>query len=164
MPSRRTTEHELFRVGRSRTGLGLFAVTEIKKGQFVAEYRGKRIPASEADTLNNKYLFDLNSRWTIDGADRRNVARYINHGCRPNAKARIVRGTIRIYAVKTIRPGDEITYNYGRGYFERYLEPHGCKCVHCEQNGRGAGAAKRSNGAAKRAAKRAPRKGPRARN
>jgi hypothetical protein len=161
MPTKKATEAETFRVGRARTGLGLFATTQIKKGEFVAEYWGKRIPSSQADTMNTKYLFDLNSRWTIDGADRRNLARYINHACRPNTKAHIMRGTIKIYATKTIRPGDEITYHYGRGYFERFLEPKGCKCAHCDAKAPRS-RAKRTNGAATgKPAKRAPRNGAR---
>src|SRR5438105_7005128 len=75
-----------FRIGRSKTGLGLFATVAIRKGAFIAEYWGRRIPTKTADDLNTKYLFEINSRWTIDGSDRRNLARYINHSCRPNAE------------------------------------------------------------------------------
>jgi SET domain-containing protein len=131
----RTSKHESsqqpFRVGRSRTGLGLFAVAPIKKGAFIVEYWGKPMRSEEADKLYTKYLFDLGNGWTIDGADRSNVARYANHSCKPNAEARVGRRSVRIYAAKTIRPGDEITYDYGREYFEQILEPIGCKCAAC---------------------------------
>src|SRR5580692_3113880 len=96
-----------FRVGRSRSGLGLFAVEPIRKDKFIIEYWGKRILSTKAAKLNTKYLFDLNSRWTIDGSDRRNLARYINHSCRPNAVARGGRDVIRIYAKRNIQPGEE---------------------------------------------------------
>ena len=119
-------------MGRSRTGLGLFAVEPIKPGQFIVEYWGERISNREADKLNTRYLFELNSRWTIDGADRRNVARYINHACRPNAKATVERGSIRVYAKRRIAPGDEITYHYGPRYFSNFIAPKGCCCAHCE--------------------------------
>jgi SET domain-containing protein len=125
-----------FRVGRSRTGLGLFAVAPIKKGAFIIEYWGKIIPTARADELNTKYLFEINTRWTVDGADRRNIARYINHSCRPNAETYIVKHKIKISATKNIKPGDEITYNYGRNYFDMFLKPIGCKCAAC-LNGRG---------------------------
>ena len=53
----------------------------------------------------------MNSRWTINGAPRSNVARYINHSCRPNADSYILRThQIKIRAVKNIKPGDKITF------------------------------------------------------
>jgi len=128
---RRSISSGPFRVGRSRTGLGLFATEAIKKGTFIVEYWGKRIPSKKADELETKYLFEINSRWTIDGSNRKNIARYINHSCRPNAEAHIVKGTIKIRALKTIKPGDEIAYNYGRGYFDTFIKPLGCKCLAC---------------------------------
>ncbi len=122
---------QLFRIGRSRTGLGLFAVAPIKKGAFIIEYWGEPIRSKDADKLYTKYLFDLGNGWTIDGADRNNIARYINHSCKPNAEVRIGRRSVSIHAARAIRPGDEITYDYGREYFERILQPIGCKCVAC---------------------------------
>ena len=68
-----------FRVGRSRTGLGLYATAPIRKGKFIIEYFGKLVRWNDVDNLQSKYLFDLNKRWAIDGAPRRNTARYINH-------------------------------------------------------------------------------------
>jgi SET domain-containing protein len=125
-----------FRVGRSRTGLGLFATTLIRRGAFIIEYRGRRIPNKAADDLETKYMFELNSRWTIDGSPRRNIARYINHSCKPNAETDVVKGKIRITATRTIHPGDEITYHYGRGYFETFIKPKGCRCAACIQKRR----------------------------
>lgn len=120
-----------FRVGRSRTGLGLFATAPIEKGALIARYWGRRVPSKTADDINSKYLFEINSRWTIDGANRRNVARYINHSCKPNAEPDIIKGKILIHAKKSIAPGEEITYNYGKNYFETFIEPVGCKCAKC---------------------------------
>ena len=100
-----------FRVGRSRTGLGLFAVTPIKKGAFIVEYWGKPMRSEDADRLSTKYLFDLDNGWTIDGADRGNIARYANHSCKPNAEARVGRRSGRIHAANAIQPGAEITYD-----------------------------------------------------
>ena len=141
-----------FRVGRSKTGLGLFATEEIKKGAFIIEYWGRCVSNRVADDLDNRYLFEVNSRWTIDGSTRRNTARYINHSCRPNAEANIIRRVIKIRAIKSIKPGDEITYNYGSGYFDTYIKPKGCRCAKClDHKGRKNGAAPsrvthRSNG------------------
>jgi SET domain-containing protein len=126
-----------YRVGRSRTGLGLFATKEIKKGTRIVEYIGPLLDCriKEQDAIENKYLFELNGRWTIDGSTRRNTARYANHACRPNAESDVQPRNRKVYirAIKTIQPGDEITYDYGSDYFKSYLKPIGCKCAHCEQ-------------------------------
>jgi hypothetical protein len=121
-----------FRVGRSRTGLGLFATEPIRKGKFIVEYWGKLVRWKDVeDEDQNRYFFDLNTRWAIDGADRRNTARYINHSCKPNAEPYEVRRKIKIYARRGIKPGEEITYDYGKEYFDQFLEPIGCKCPPC---------------------------------
>jgi hypothetical protein len=125
-----------FRVGRSYTGLGLFATEPIAKGKRIVEYTGPRLTNKEAEAIEEgqrgaRYLFEVNTRWTIDGSPRSNIARYANHSCRPNADPDIVRGRIFIKSIKNIKPGDEITYNYGEAYFDAFLKPVGCKCAWC---------------------------------
>lgn len=130
---------KLVRIGRSKTGLGLFAVTEIPKRTVVVHYRGKRIStdyANSAETRDARYMFELNSKWTIDGKSRRNLGRYANHSCRPNAESDIRKGKIFLRAIKTIQPGDEVTYDYGKEYFEMFIKPHGCRCVKCVEKRR----------------------------
>ena len=130
MPSKK-----LFRVGRSRTGLGLFATEPIKKRAFIVEYTGRRLTTAQAEKLearNARYLYEINSRWTIDGKSRRNLGRYANHSCRPNAESDTIRGKkVILRAIKNIKPGEEITYSYGSDYFDVYLKPVGCKCTKC---------------------------------
>ncbi len=126
------TRENPFRVRRSQTGLGLFATAVIEKGAFIVEYTGNRVPNKDVHLFRNtRYLFELNSRWTIDGSPRWNTARYINHSCRPNAEPVISRGRILIRSKKRIRPEDEITFNYGKSYFEEFIKPVGCKCRAC---------------------------------
>ena len=139
-PSRKTSSPKTtsgsrrpFRVGRAKTGLGLFATKLIRRGSFIIRYTGKKLPNKIADELDTKYLFELNNRWTIDGSGRRNLARYINHSCRPNAEADVKKQKILISAIRTINPGDEITYNYGRNYFNAFIKEHGCRCAACHQ-------------------------------
>jgi uncharacterized protein len=127
----------LFRVGRSTTGLGLFATKLIKEAAYIATYRGRRISAEEAEQRERrgaKYMFELNRRWVIDGSPRWNVARYINHSCRPNAKPVVRKGRIVFVALRSIAPGEEITYNYGREYFEFFFKKAGCRCKSCREN------------------------------
>jgi uncharacterized protein len=126
-----------YRVGRSRTGLGLFATKRIKKGTKIIRYFGPLLDSKKKkdDAIENKYLFELTNRWTIDGSVRKNVARYINHACKPNAESdvRPRKRKVFIRAIKNIEPGDEINYDYGTDYFKAYLKPIGCKCAACEK-------------------------------
>jgi SET domain-containing protein len=123
-----------YRIGRSRTGLGLFATREIPKGVDIVRYSGPLIDSKTADELDNRYLFEINGRWTIDGSTRKNVGRYANHSCKPNAESDVSsrKRRVMIRSIKTIQPGEEITYDYGRDYFTTFLKPIGCKCVKCE--------------------------------
>jgi len=124
------------RVGRSPTGLGLFATKPIKKGTKIIRYFGPLLDSKKKkdDAIENKYLFELNNRWTIDGSVRKNVARYINHACKPNAESDVKprKRKVFIRAIKNIEPGEEINYDYGTDYFKAYLKPIGCKCDACE--------------------------------
>ena len=126
-----------YRVGRSRTGLGLFATKPIKKGAKIVRYFGPLLDCRKKkhDAIENKYLFELNGRWTIDGSVRKNIARYINHACKPNAESDVSarKRKVVIRAIKNIEPGEEINYDYGTDYFKAYLKPIGCKCAACEK-------------------------------
>lgn len=120
-------------VKRSSAGLGLFAQENIKKGQLIIEYTGERISDEEADRRGGKYLFIVTDTLVIDGKGRENTARYINHACKPNAEAEHDEEDDRIYirAKKAIKTGEEITYHYGKDYFNRMIKPEGCKCASC---------------------------------
>jgi uncharacterized protein len=126
-----------YRIGRSPTGLGLFATKPIRKGTRIIRYFGPILDSKKKkdDDIENKYLFELNDRWTIDGSVRKNVARYINHACRPNAESDVKPRKRRVYivAIKNIEAGEEINYDYGTDYFKAYLKPIGCKCEACEK-------------------------------
>jgi hypothetical protein len=126
-----------FRVGRSKTGLGLFATQPIKKGTKIVRYFGPLLDSKKKkdDAVENKYLFQLNDRWTIDGSVRKNVARYINHSCKPNAESDVNprKKRVIIRSIKKIEAGEEINYDYGTEYFKAYLKPIGCKCDSCEK-------------------------------
>ena len=126
-----------YRIGRSSTGLGLFATRRIKKGSRIIRYFGPLLDSKKKkdDAIENKYLFELTNRWTIDGSVRENIARYINHACKPNAESdvRPRKRKVFIRAIKNIEPGEEINYDYGTDYFKAYLKPIGCKCAACEK-------------------------------
>jgi SET domain-containing protein len=127
------SENKKVVVKRSKAGLGLFAATNFKKGDLVIEYTGELISEAEANRRGGKYLFELNDDWTIDGKGRENLARYINHSCRPNCYPELTEDErqVYIYAKKKIAPGEELTYHYGKDYFGRIIEPMGCRCEKC---------------------------------
>jgi uncharacterized protein len=123
------------RVGRAATGLGLFAVKPFAAKACIVTYRGKRIPTAEAHRRERetsaKYMFEINRRWTIDGSSRRNLARYINHACRPNCEAVLRKGQMVFVALRDIAADEEITLDYGKDYFDLFIAPLGCRCVAC---------------------------------
>lgn len=120
-------------VKRSSAGLGLFANTIFKRGDFIIEYIGEHISYKEADRRDGKYLFTVSDTVVIDGKGRENIARYINHSCVPNAEAEADENDckIRVFAKKTIHPTEEITLDYGKEYTDRHIKPHGCRCSSC---------------------------------
>ncbi|MFN3350229.1 SET domain-containing protein [Pseudorhodoplanes sp.] len=166
MPRARKPFRRAYRIGRSRTGLGCFATQEIPKGQLIDTYRGQLLSNEEAEKRDNRYMFEVNSRWTIDGSNRRNLARYFNHSCRPNAESDVKGHKVIITARRKIKPGEEITYDYGKDYFDIFLKPVGCKCDKCrekraaqraEARAKKLRAARRAAAAAARAVTQAPR-------
>ncbi len=125
-----------FRVGRSLTGLGLFATRPIRKRSRIAEYKGPLLATKAANKLEangNRYLYEINSRWTINGSPRSNVARYANHSCNPNAESYNVRHRVFIRAMRNIKPGEEIVYDYGTDYLKNVIGRSNCKCSRCRR-------------------------------
>jgi SET domain-containing protein len=125
-----------FRIGRSRTGFGLFATRPIKRRVRLAEYKGPLLTTEEAEKAEargNRYLFEVNSRWTIDGKGRSNVARYFNHSCSPNTDVTIQGGRVFIFTLRAIEPGEELTYNYGNDYLKNVIGKSRCKCGRCRR-------------------------------
>jgi SET domain-containing protein len=115
-----------FRVGRAHTGLGLFAIAPIKKDAVIIEYVGLRIPTPEAEArerrYGSKYMFKMNRRWSINGSSRSNLARYLNHSCRPNSKAFIERGRLIEPTSRSAYPfchGDRAAVGWSRIHISR---------------------------------------------
>ena len=86
-----------------------------------------------AENRGNRYLFEVNSKWTIDGKSRRNIARYFNHSCNPNADSTIRGKRVFVYTLRAIKPGEEITYNYGSDYLKNVIGKSNCQCSRCRK-------------------------------
>jgi len=125
-----------YKVKKSTAGLGLFAVEPIKRGTWIIEYVGKVIIGRKEveDYPENKYLFETSKVRMIDGSARSNIARYINHSCKPNCEVDIFGGRVFIKAIKRIEAGDELNYDYGEEYFDEYIKKPHCRCVPCRIN------------------------------
>jgi SET domain-containing protein len=125
-----------FRIGRARTGLGLFATRLIKKRTRIAEYKGPILDAEEADRAErrgNRYLYEVSKDRTIDGTPRSNIARYANHSCNPNAESITWRGRVFIKSIRDIKPGEEIVYDYGTDYLKNVIGRANCQCARCRK-------------------------------
>lgn len=110
-------------------GIGGFARRDFKCGETVIEYLGERISKSESlcrCQQNNQFIFGLDDQWDLDGNAASNPARFLNHSCAPNCEAELRDGRIWIVAIRDIRVGEEITFNYGYDLSE-YKE-HPCRC------------------------------------
>src|SRR6204780_3259790 len=115
---------DMMRVRRSRVhGRGVFALRRIRKGTRIIEYLGDRVTHRQADLRyehkdisdNHTFLFIVDRSVVIDGGVNGNDARYINHSCDPNSESLIDDRRVFIEAIRTIRPGEEITYDYQIG-------------------------------------------------
>lgn len=121
-------------IKRSAHGLGLFALEPIPRGKKLIEYIGPLVSNEYVEKrYAGKYFFGVNSRWSIDGTPRSNTARYINHSCRPNCEAFITGRRVWIWSKRAIKAGEELSYNYGKEYFDIHLRPKGCGCEKCRE-------------------------------
>ena len=113
---------KLPRVSRKRSkmhGFGVFASEPINKNTRIIDYAGELIRNKRSGARESRYLakgciwvFRVNRAWSRDAAVGGNIARFINHSCRPNCWFEVVDTTIWIRAAKSIRPGEELTYDY----------------------------------------------------
>lgn len=97
----------------------MYAGQPIEEDTRIVEYKGELISQAEGWRREQRYLprnriwiFTINGRWVRDAAVGGNIARYINHSCRPNCYTDVVGRTIWILASRQIRRGEELTYNY----------------------------------------------------
>jgi SET domain-containing protein len=118
-------------VKRASAGRGLFAMEPIPKGACVIEYVGRTLTEEEESTSRSRYLFEVTKKKTIEGWNKKNTARYINHSCRPNCEIEIRKKRVFVMAKRAIKEGEELGYDYGKNYFDSFIKPLGCRCIKC---------------------------------
>ena len=127
---------KLYRIKKSNIdnkGRGLYATKDIKEGTKIINYKGKLITkkqTEESDKYNNNkpiYLFTINKKYDLDGDFSWNTAGLINHSCDNNCDYDGKGLKIWVIAIRDIKKGEELTYDYGFGFDEGYKD-FPCKC------------------------------------
>ena len=101
-------------------GFGVFAAEAIAKNVRIIDYAGELLRNDEeCEAREDRYLaeghvwvFKINRAWSRDANVGGNIARFINHSCQPNCRFEVVDKTIWIKALRPIRRGEELTYDY----------------------------------------------------
>lgn len=137
--ARATPAHWIRRGASNIHGRGVYARRSIPAETRIVQYTGERITKAESrrrERLRKErarrgfdgsvYIFELNSRYDLDGRVGGNISRDINHSCSPNCRAELIRGRIWIIAKRKIAPGEELTFDYG--YPFREWRDHPCRC------------------------------------
>ena len=122
---------EKFALKKTTHGLGLVTKIPLKRDTFIVEYTGEKITQEEGDRRGGRYLMVYDKKYMIDGKGRENLGRYVNHSCKPNCKTYMENKKIRVYTIKNVAAGEELTYNYGKEYCDAYCKP--CLCGACLQ-------------------------------
>jgi len=128
-------------VGKSRVhGNGVFAACDIAKGEKVIEYVGRVVTKKEADKIADEqleksnghkdcggvYIFELNKKYDVEWNVEWNSARYINHSCEPNCETEGDDEHVWIEALRDIKKGEELGYDYC--YDIDNWDEHPCEC------------------------------------
>ncbi len=119
-------------------GYGVFAAEPINKNKIIVDYDGELIDNKSSEKREDAYLnqgciwvFRVNRNWSRDANVGGNIARFINHSCKPNCYIEIKDGVIWVRAAKTIKKGTELNYDYntdGEGLIQCKCRP-GCKTL-----------------------------------
>ncbi len=125
---------KLYKIKKSNIdNKGLYANRDIKDGTKIIEYKGKIVTKkkveedSKFDNDKAIYLFNLNRKYDLDGDFKFNTARLINHSCNPNCEVAGTGLKVWVYAIRDIKKGEELSYDYGFGYDE-YYKDFPCRC------------------------------------
>ncbi|WP_397408703.1 SET domain-containing protein [Polaromonas sp.] len=121
-------------------GKGVFAVQDLAEGETLIEYVGEVVTWKEAlrrhphdpKDPNHTFYFHIDEKHVIDAKYGGNSSRWINHSCNPNCEADEQDGRVFIKALRNIKAGDELFYDYGliidAPYTKKLLAEYPCWC------------------------------------
>jgi uncharacterized protein len=108
---------------------GCYTKAAIKKGTQIVEYTGPRLKVAVANKKYKKatrtYLFGLEDEKTV--IDGEGIAAFINHSCDPNCEPDEISQRVWIFALRNIKAGEELTYDYSL-YDGEMDDPSICHC------------------------------------
>lgn len=121
-------------------GIGVFAASDIRKGTRIVEYIGNLLRKDESSKVQRRMtrehkkdkskpavmIFNLTRTFDLDGNVPENEAKYINHSCEPNCEAVQDGRRIFIHALRSIRAGEELSFDYGFAWGAH--ADHPCRC------------------------------------
>lgn len=118
---------------------GLFAAKRIPKEAYIIQYLGECVTKKESNrrgleqhdeslekNVGSVYIFEIDDKYDIDGNFEWNTARLANHSCSPSCEAQNVDGEIWLVALRNIKKGEELTFDYG--YALEHWQDHPCRC------------------------------------
>lgn len=110
-------------------GQGVFAAEPVPARRKIGEIRGEAISVREARRRAKGaariMIVELSDKRAIDASNSADPLRFTNHSCQPNAVLRIRQGRVEFYAMRDVKPGEELTVNYGETHHEGKLR---CRC------------------------------------
>ena len=121
-------------------GKGVYALADLAEGETILEYVGEVITWKEAlrrhphdpSDPNHTFYFHIDDTHVIDGNQGGNSSRWINHACKPNCEADENGGRVFIKALRNIKAGEELFYDYGliidSPYTKKLLAEYPCWC------------------------------------
>jgi SET domain/AWS domain len=127
------------KVSRDAKGQGIVAAEDMEPGTFIGEYQGEVVDAVEFKKRKAQYrgerhfyFMELTNKLYIDASRVAQITRFINHSCDPNARTQKWNAggepRVGIFADRTIRCGEEITFDYGTRFVGAKDEPVACLC------------------------------------
>ena len=137
------TSQDARRIQTRRSGVhgkGVFALTDLAEGETIIEYVGEVISWKEAlrrhphdpKDPNHTFYFHMDKKHVIDAKVGGNSSRWINHSCKPNCEADEEKGRVFIKALRNIKAGEELFYDYGliidAKYTPKLLADYPCWC------------------------------------
>ncbi len=110
-------------------GRGAFALEQLparrKLGNMAGEIISEKLARKRALANKRISIVEFGNGKALDASAHSKVLRFINHSCQPNTYLRVAYEKVEFYTLRIIKPGEELTCNYGETHHEGKLR---CRC------------------------------------